>query len=152
MDAIGPGATASNEVEAPVTVSGLIDEFTNVTLFSGLTLGAGTYYLVFARVNDYVTAQYSSGTPIEVDGPGVTDLGETAGNPVAFPPAFAPYGDASEPTIEFSVTGTPGIDPVPEPSSAGLMLLGAASLTAIGLAAIRKRQYAVACPLKRGTR
>lgn len=141
MNAVGPGTTVSNEVTTPDTVSGLSDTFSDVTLFSGLTLPAGTYYLVIDQANEYVTVQYSSGTPVEVDGTGVTDLGETAGTPAPFPPDFSPYGSPIAPTIELSITGTPGLSSVPEPAGLALTGLGLLSLGAWKLRRPQGRAY-----------
>ncbi len=119
MNAIGPSATSANEVVAPATITGLPASFSNTTLFSGLTLGPGTYYLVLAQANQYISVQYSSGTPVEVDGT------------VAFPPAFSPYGSPIAPTITFSITGTQGVGAVPEPAAFALAGIGLLAICGI---------------------
>ncbi len=125
MNAVGPGTTAANEVVAPVTISGL-SGFTTVTPFSGLTLGPGNYYVVIAPTTDSsASVQYSSGTAIETVGPGVIDIGETAGTPVAFDPAFIPFNPTpATPNFTLSVIGTQGVAAVPEPSTIMLTVAG----------------------------
>jgi hypothetical protein len=134
MNLVGPAATAANELAAPVQISGL-SGFTTVNPFTGLTLGPGNYWVVIAATTDSsASVQYSSGAAIEVVGSGVTDLGETAGTPVAFAPAFTPFGPPITPNFTLSVTGTAAVAGVPEPSTAA-MTIGA--IAVLGL--LRRR-------------
>jgi hypothetical protein len=52
MNAVGPGTTAANEVAPPVTISGLTATSTPRTVFSGLTLPPGNYYVVWAATSE----------------------------------------------------------------------------------------------------
>ena len=90
MNQVGPGTTSANEVAPPVSISGLTNTFTTRTLFSGLTLGPGNYYLVFASTNGNPLSMSVEGssTPTVTTGTGVTSLG-SGGQTVAasYPPA-----------------------------------------------------------------
>jgi hypothetical protein len=78
---IGPGTTVANLVAPPVTVSGLTNTFTVRTLFTGLTLGPGTYYLTFRSTNSNPLSMSMEGssTPVITTGTGITPGGATAG-------------------------------------------------------------------------
>jgi hypothetical protein len=140
MDQIGPGTTTSNEI-ASTTFSATFGQTSSTLLFSGLTLGPGTYYLLMLSDNA------SNGTA----GPGgiawavpdaftdTTAPGASIGSGfVVF--SSAPYAPASDITpissLDFalSVSGNSAAA-VPEPSS--LMLLGTGALTLFG--PIRRR-------------
>lgn len=89
---IGPGTTAANLVAPPVNISGLTNTFTVRTLFTGLTLGAGTYYLTFKSTNSNPLSMSVEGssTPVVTVGAGVSEAGadgQIASDP--FPPATA---------------------------------------------------------------
>lgn len=89
---IGPGTTVANLVAPPVTVSGLTNTFTVRTLFTGLTLGPGNYYLTFRSTNSNPLSMSMEGssTPTQTFGPGVTGLGADGQiTPDPFPPATA---------------------------------------------------------------
>ena len=89
---IGPGTTVANLVAPPVPISGLTNTFTVRTLFSGLTLGPGTYYLTFRSTNSNPLSMSMEGssTPIIATGPGVSDGGADGQiTPDPFPPATA---------------------------------------------------------------
>lgn len=132
---IGPGTTAANLVAPPVTVSGLTNTFSVRTLFTGLTLPPGTYYLTFRSTNSNPLSMSMEGssTPALTLGTGVSDLGGDGQiTPDPFPPATAV--SLSQPGNLFvTVTGTfVASAPIPALSSWMLVLLGCA-LAAVGL-------------------
>lgn len=126
---IGPGTTVANLVAPPVSVSGLTNTFTVRTLFSGLNLGPGQYYLTFRSTNSNPLSMSMEGssTPTVTVGAGISDAGadgEITSDP--FPPAtvvtlFAPGN------LFVTVTGTlVQLVAVPTISPAMLALLGLA--------------------------
>jgi hypothetical protein len=131
MAQIGAGTTATNEVVAPVTASVTGNPGLNAmtTIFSGLSLGPGTYFLVL----DPNTTDFHWDLTIP---PAITtDSGVTAGPSVAtntvaaFPPASV-FGSESFSFI-FEVTGTAGgSTSTPEPSTAGMLIIGAGAIAA----------------------
>ena len=131
MNMIGSGASAANEVVAPVSFSVTGNPGTNVmtTIFSGLTLAAGTYYLILDPNVGSVVAWNLAGTPLVVEDTGVTGgLSEAATAPNAFPPASTFQGNGNN--FIYEVTGTPGTgSTVPEPSTWAMLLMGVAALT-----------------------
>jgi len=133
MNQIGPGTTAANEVTSPFSIVVTGNPGINVMtpLFSGLSLGPGTYYLVIAPNNgDFVLDWVLTGPPLQTLGPGVTqNPDQFAGSPAPFAPASS-FSDTSFSRI-FSVTGdaVTGTS-APEPSTIGVILLGAAVLAA----------------------
>jgi hypothetical protein len=148
--AIGPSETVADQIATYTdTVStgvGVPPELD--TLFSGLTLGAGTYYLVLANgtadtevpnpdPSGNVDFWYgnigpgeaiSTATGVAYNGDKVTDWPFGCCNS-SNPPAntFSNFGDLG---LNFQVTGDPGSGspppPVPEPSSISLLLIGMA--------------------------
>ncbi|MGO9232117.1 MAG: PEP-CTERM sorting domain-containing protein [Bryobacteraceae bacterium] len=141
MNQIGPGTTAANQVVAPVNVSGLTAAFTNVTLFSGLTLFPGHYYIVLVPTNASPMSMSPDGTnvgAVVTTGTSVTTLG------VGVPAALAAYPPASTVTLNppgnlyLNVTGTQLPLATPVPSS---LLLTLAGLVAVGLW-FAKRKFA----------
>ena len=134
-NSIGPGTTVANLVAPPVPISGLTNTFTVRTLFSGLTLGPGTYYLTFRSTNSNPLSMSMEGssTPIIATGPGVADAGADGQiTPDPFPPATAvtlsPPGN-----LFVSVTGNLVTNfAVPALSPSILLVLGLA-LALVGL-------------------
>ena len=132
---IGPGTTAANLVAPPVTVSGLTNTFSVRTLFTGLTLPPGTYYLTFRSTNSNPLSMSMEGssTPALTLGTGVSDAGADGQiTPDPFPPATAvtlsPPGN-----LFVTVTGTfVSNAAIPVVSSWTLVLLGCA-LAVVGL-------------------
>ncbi len=126
MNAIGPGTTpAAQVVSATFTAAPPTFVFHDVTLFTGLTLGPDTYYLVlWAPLSSSVIA-WSAATNADasfVRAPGVTGgagfyVAQSPALPVPFAPnqTFFPFIDRS---LTYAVVGTP----VPEPAT--LMTLG----------------------------
>lgn len=89
---IGPGTTAADLVAPPVNISGLTNTFTVRTLFTGLNLGPGTYYLTFKSTNSNPLSMSMEGAslPVITTGPGVFPDGSDGQiSSAAFPPATA---------------------------------------------------------------
>jgi hypothetical protein len=129
MNAIGPGTTAANEVAPPVTVTGLAASYTNRTLWTGLTLLPGTYYVVVVSANpgpslSLSSAAATSGTQTITVGTGVSDVGSRVASSLApYAPASS-FGGFNPPSqIYITVTGTlstsPGIFTVTAPTTFG---------------------------------
>jgi hypothetical protein len=128
MTQIGPGTTTANQI-ATTTVTATGPEFNSVleTLFTGLTLGPGNYYLVFGSPNELGWAMAPAGiTPVTDTGVTYTLNGiENVG--AAYPPATTVpnnFGDI----YEFTASGTA----VPEPTS-----LASGAIGLIGLIVAR---------------
>jgi len=125
-DSIGAGTTQiANEIAA-TALSTLAPGFQTLSAFSDLTLGPGTYYLVYSYVGLLGLGWGLSFAAPFVDlGPGVTAgptflyLGDLTGG---YEPAEDPFFPIGETFPLFSITGTRTITPVPEPSL--LLLIG----------------------------
>jgi hypothetical protein len=141
MRQVGPGTTAANEVVAPVQVFGLTASFAPRTLFSGLTLAPGNYYLVFVPTTATPPSMTPAGTgsPTVTPGSGVTDLGSGgSGSSAVFPPATDLNPDIMTPE-NFLVTVTGDLtapSAKPAPSSLILLLTG---LAGVGLFAAKRK-------------
>jgi hypothetical protein len=144
MNQIGPGTTTANQVAAPVQISGLTNAFTPITLFTGLTLPPGNYYVVLVPTNAIPMSMSPDGTNISVvvtTGTAVTSLG------AGVPPTLAAYPPASTATLftpgnlYINVTGDEAPSPIPVSSwaSLGVMMAG---LAGIGLYWVWKRSAA----------
>jgi hypothetical protein len=110
------------------------------TLFSGLTLGPGTYFLLIDNPANTLYWAVTS-PPLQTLGSGVTqgsDVALSGSRDPGFPPDSG-YASTAYNAI-FSVSGTlvPGGGSTPEPSTIGMMLSG---LAGIGIA-LRKRRIA----------
>jgi hypothetical protein len=121
---IGAGTTQlANEVaNGPISISNTT--YTNVLLFSGLTLGPGTYYLVIQNGSN-LSWGGTFGTPTTVQtGAGVT-VGPTSGFAFGPPAPYAPASTFTNKTTRFlfSVTGNAGAA-VPEPALGLLVSAG----------------------------
>ena len=132
MTQIGAGTTISDEKETgPVSVMGNPGLNDMTTIFSGLSLGPGTYYLVIdpSSVNLADSLVWAAaGTPTQTLGTDVSDVmafSATTTN-AAFPPAntFA----TGQLTPIFSVTGDLGVTTTPEPSTTVFLAFGFAAL------------------------
>jgi hypothetical protein len=139
MTQIGPGTTVAQEV-ASVTVPVLLtnSSWSQIALFSGLTLPAGSYYLV---LREPLNAGYwgicnGTCTPITA--------GDVTLNPdqVAFVgPAYYPesaFQSVITSTLAYSVTGD-AVGEVPEPSSLALTVLSLSVLFATARQAASSR-------------
>jgi hypothetical protein len=109
----GPGTTPANNVAPPVTVFGLRSVFKERVLFSGLTLGPGTYYVVWAPTNHTPHLSMSpQGTELNstsvTTGIDVSFVGVGLSDTVApFPPATnTPVAEAAF-SLTITVTGDP---------------------------------------------
>jgi len=140
MTQIGPGTTTSQQVATTNFVAPtVVNFFTSpplTTLFTGLSLPPGTYYLVLTSPSGSVAWQLGgSATP----GIGVTFQGTQSafgGVNSSFPPASSFSANAR--TFGLQVTGAPAISSVtPAPSSLSLLLTG---LAVTGLLLMRRRR------------
>jgi hypothetical protein len=134
LDSIGPGTTQANEIASAVITSN-VPFFQTVIPFAGLTLGPGTYYLVYQHagkpgdLGTFLTwLSNFEGAATTKTAPGVTKLDEfQSSGPL---PPYAPAAaTVSMPLLTqpiFAVTGTPTA--IPEPATHALMLGGAAGL------------------------
>jgi hypothetical protein len=147
---VGPGTTAAHEVASSSTqfstaASGLLPPytFTTATLFSGLSLSAGSYFLTVQPVSGtaFWVSSPSSSAVITASGASLTSSFLSAFADQAYFPAntFGGVGDVSGPHLWFSVSGDLAStgDAVPEPAT--LALLGS-GLAAVAAARRRRRR------------
>jgi hypothetical protein len=136
---LGPGTTTANQI-ASKQISGLSGTVGTVTLFTGLTLPPGNYYLMLVPTNTNPMSsspQGASGVNITTTtGTSVTALGAGVPSTVAvFPPDSTVT--LSTGNIFFTVTGTLAPSLTPAPSSLILMLTVLAM--AAGLWLVRRK-------------
>lgn len=122
---VGAGTTqATNELLAPVTVSFSAGHDGMLTLFTGLSLGPGSYYVTMTRSPNEVTSagvgEVLIPSPVLDTGVSILGYGIAIGAPSANIPDM--MTDWTFSAWAFDVTGDPVVDGVPEPSS--LLLLG----------------------------
>jgi hypothetical protein len=135
MNQIGPGTTAANEVVAPFAISDPLASSSSIMLFSGLTLGPGTYYLLIDGTNAANPVGWP-GTigPTYTEDTGVSGVQElvVSGTEASFSPAST-FSTTSSGAFFFSVTGTPGVasSVAPEPGTIALLGAGIAGLAAM---------------------
>jgi hypothetical protein len=130
MMKIGAGTTTAEEIaSAPVSVKGNPGVDNMTTIFSGLSLGPGTYYLVIdpTSVNLISSLDWdAAGTPTETFGAGASDV--MAFTATTTNAAFAPANTfgSNQLTPIFSVTGDLGVttSPTPEPSTTIFLACG----------------------------
>ena len=144
---IGPGTSASNQVAdsifSTVNPSGL------TTLFSGLTLGAGNYYLVLAKDQlssggDYLSSWLFGNPGVVNIASGTTYLGSLYSSDADVSHVYAPASDFSN-MVDISTGGpfnhlfrvsSSALTPVPEPTT--MLLLGSGL---IGLAGYGRKKF-----------
>ena len=138
MTQIGPGTTSAQQVgSSSYSVISGSPSLTN--LFSGLTLGPGTYFLVVASAplspGGWDTP-FTAGSAVVSTGAGVSRGAQLIVNDslgslnLAYLPAssFTPLNSVYD--LEFQVTGSPAAQ-VPEPSTLFLLGIGVALLGAL---------------------
>ncbi|MDX2038081.1 MAG: hypothetical protein SFX72_15640 [Isosphaeraceae bacterium] len=136
--AVGPGATAADVVASTVKTApakASVFDFTSVSLFTGLSLAPGTYYLVLynSDTNPASLIRWARGNSTTL-GAGVSGLGGAfANNGTGLVVPATPYQStfviSTLNDFAFSVTGTA----VPEPST-----FASALLALIGVGAARR--------------
>ena len=146
MRQIGVGTTAASEVVAPVSITGLTGLSATRTLFSGLTLALGNYYVVLVptTATPQSMSPFAASTVTLAVGSGAAALGTAAPFTVAvYPPATDMAVSLTENNLIITVTGdAAGVAqsaPVATPSlsAAGLNLL---LLMMIGAGALMMRR------------
>jgi len=133
-NSLGPGTTIANQVAPPASISGLTASFTTVTLWTGLTLPPGTYYITIVPTNaqgggldgGLTSSPEGSNSQSFTLGSGVTDLGASVANAplAAYPPAstLCCGGSLFIPSnLLVTVTGDPGA-PITTPIPSSLIL------------------------------
>jgi hypothetical protein len=145
-DNIGPGTTVADEL-ARVTLSNLSPgtfSTPSITLFTGLTLAAGTYYLISASDTGepgigWMTTR-NPGTETTSAGTSIGgDLFTTSGVIPAYPPASPDFASNGFHELLFEVTGDSQVSNIPEPETYAMLLAG---LGLMGFAARRRKQKA----------
>jgi hypothetical protein len=142
---VGATATqATNGLAAPFSIDITNTSPELVQLFSGLTLGPGTYYLTIGLTNDELgwSGFFFSPASTVTTASGVTanPIGECFGGtegectPASYPPASATFTTKASSVFLYKVTGT-AASGVPEPATAGLML----AALGVGALLLRKR-------------
>jgi hypothetical protein len=139
VTALGPSATPANLLATDsITVSGNPGVNTMTSLFTGLSLGPGTYYLLVnpTDINMPDSLDWDGGgTPAQTLDTGVTQQADRMLSGTVASPPYDSANIASTSSVShlFSVTGTPvvgvvGNSGVPEPGTMGLMALGLGGL------------------------
>jgi|HubBroStandDraft_4_1064222.scaffolds.fasta_scaffold340615_2 hypothetical protein len=122
---IGAGAGNGNVLDTFNVSTNNNDPSALISLFSGLTLGPGTYYLSIQQGSSLFWIE--SGTPVQTLDSGVTQGSNLiASGTVGTPPISTSFVDYTLSNPLFQVTGTPGTTTTttPEPSMLLLLLAG----------------------------
>lgn len=138
---IGTGTTTANQIAATAySVTGANNAYSDVTLFTGLTLGPGTYYLVITSP-DYNTTSNGEGWELDLSS-GVADTGVALMSAVntypnsgiqTYAPADSFTGNIGGNSYDFSVTAEPTAA-TPEPAPLACLI------AAVGLGAVLRRK------------
>jgi len=139
VNRVGPGTTAAHNMAPPLIVTGLGSSFADTTLWTGLTLPPGTYYLILVPITADPTSispaiPSAPNSPSYATGPGVAVVQNTVQLPnnvpidPIFPPAspFAVFDEAVPSNFITYVSGDPG--PLPQPTATPVPTLGHAAL------------------------
>ena len=138
MTQIGPGTTTASEVAR--SNFSFPSDVTSITLFTGLTLTTGTYYLVLGSAGPYVAGDWHDAlpNPTIVLGAGVTRNGDyLANNLSTYTPASVFRQNAGidgDPFLQYSVAT------IPEPATF-VMLGGGLLVLACAFASCRSLFY-----------
>jgi hypothetical protein len=135
-----PPTTVASQVGSPGTpFSTNNTTFSPITLFTGLTLGPGTYYVVISNGGDVLAQSSRPGSTTVTLGTGVTagPDGVENGAENAYPPDTPFFIVSQKEELLFSVTGTPVVTPVPA-LSPWAMLATAILLAGSGLLFVRQ--------------
>lgn len=122
MPFIGPGTTAADEIASNSFSYSYTADYLPIEVFSDLTLGPGSYYLVIGAVSGgYLNWANAGPDPAIVEAPGVTSAMYRAFNfgGIAYAPAES-FGEQDWNQLLFTVTGGPAGAGVPEPATFGL--------------------------------
>lgn len=139
LDSLGPGTIPANKIDDIVLVESGAEQ-KSITLFQGLTLGPGTYHLVYYSVSFefpyYLSTAWDSNPGGITTGPGVILLPSLIeGDEAPYRPASTWNPIVGHPNM-FHFTGTPSEEsPVPEPAS--MSLVAVAALAGVALRAWR---------------
>ena|SRR5580693_7480865 len=130
---LGAGAVAGNVLDTFAISTNNNDPSALLTLFSGLTLGPGTYFLSLQDGGDLFSI--GAGSPVQTLGSGVTqgpDLMESG--PIGTPPISSAFSDSTGKThLLFTVTGDPvaNTTTTPEPSMILILTLGLGGIVGV---------------------
>jgi hypothetical protein len=145
-DSIGAGTTQGANEIAATAISTTTPGSQIITAFSGLTLGPGTYYVIYSYGAPLNLGWLMAASPIQVAGDGVTPgptslyLGDLTG---AYEPSEQPFEVVRDQYLMFNISGT-RVDEIPEPS---LLFLSGVSVCG---ALARRTLLRHVCRLRRG--
>jgi len=134
-DKIGPGATNADVLDTFAISTNNNVPGTLIPLFSGLTLGPGTYFLSIEPNSGLFWV--GAGSPTQTLASGVTQGNDQrASGPVGTPPISTSFSTDNTLAPLFQVTGNPASTTTgtPEPSMIGFLSVG------LGLVAFARRQ------------
>jgi hypothetical protein len=123
---LGSGATSTNLLDTFDISTNNNDPSVLITLFTGLTLGPGTYFLSIQESSTLFSIE--AGTPVQTKASGVTQGADMiASGAVGTPAISTSFSDTTGTTqMLFDVTGTPvaGVTGTPEPSMIAMLVVG----------------------------
>jgi hypothetical protein len=139
MNQIGPGTTAANQLASPFAVTAPTASNSSITLFSGLTLGPGTYYLLITGSSSTPVGWPGTSNPTYTEDAGVSGVAELLTSTQATYAPASTFTPSSSGAFFFGVTGTPVVGTTtPEPGTLGTLGAGLAGLIVV----IRRRARA----------